>query len=139
MSTNAHSDTQPHGPSPHAAKIYLAVLLALLFLTLVTVGASYIDLGPANIVVAILIATTKASLVGLFFMHLIHDRPINAMVLVAGFMFLGLLLSFCMLDIDYRPHLAPTNHIYPKASGIMPPEPGKAGPVKTDATVPEHH
>jgi cytochrome c oxidase subunit 4 len=105
----------------------MAVLLALLFLTVVTVGASYVDLGPANIVVAILIATTKASLVGLFFMHLIHDRPINAMVLVSGFLFLGLLLSFCLLDIDYRPRVAPTNKAVPKASGIMPAEPAKPG------------
>jgi len=142
MSTNAHPETassHAHGPSPHAAKIYIAVLLALLFLTLVTVGASYVDLGPANIVVAILIATVKASLVGLFFMHLIHDRPINGMILITGFMFLGLLLSFCLLDIDYRPHLAPTNKVYPKASGVMPPEPGKAPAVKTDNTAPEHH
>src|SRR3954453_15355969 len=115
MSTHAHPDTpaaagsHAHGPSPHAAKIYMAVLLALLFLTVVTVGASYVDLGPANIVVALLIATVKASLVGLFFMHLLHDKPVNGMVLVAGFMFLGLLLSFCMLDIDNRYHIAPTN------------------------------
>ena len=102
------------------ALLYLAVLMALLFLTVVTVGASYIDLGPANIVVALLIATTKASLVGLFFMHLLHDRPINAMILVAGFMFLGLLLAFCLLDIDNRDHVAPTNKVVPKASGVMP-------------------
>jgi hypothetical protein len=47
-------------------------------------------------------------------------------VLVAGFMFLGLLLSFCLLDIDHRSRAAPTNKVYPKATGIMPPEPAKA-------------
>jgi caa(3)-type oxidase subunit IV len=117
----------------HHAKIYLAVLVMLLILTGITVGASYIDLGPLNIVVALLIATTKASLVGLFFMHLLYDRPINAMALVSGFMFLGLLLSFCLLDIDNRGHEAPTNKSVPKASGIMPPEPvvpGAAAPAE---------
>lgn len=131
MTPHAHTD-ETHEHNPHAAKIYLAVLVALLFLTLVTVGASYIDLGPANIVVALLIATTKASLVGLVFMHLMHDRPINGMILVAGFMFLGLLLSFCLLDIDNRYHIAPTNKNVPKASGIMPPPP----PATPGAAVP---
>ena len=126
MSTHAQTEHEEHFYDKHAAKIYLAVLLALLFLTIVTVGASYVDLGPANIVVALLIATTKASLVGLFFMHLLHDKPINGMVLVAGFMFLGLLLSFCLLDIDNRYHIAPTNKSVPKASGIMVPPLGAA-------------
>ena len=129
MSSHAHTEHEEHFLDKYAARIYLAVLLALLFLTVVTVGASYIDLGPANIVVALLIATTKACLVGLFFMHLLHDKPINGMVLVAGFMFLGLLLSFCLLDIDNRYHIAPTNKAVPKASGIMVPVPGE-GPAK---------
>ena len=142
MSQHAHANPEDHihDHNPHAAKIYLAVLAALLFLTIVTVGASYIDLGPANIVVALLIATTKASLVGLFFMHLLHDRPINAMILVAGFMFLGLLLSFCLLDIDNRFHIAPTNKSVPKASGIMPPAAGTPAPVaRPMGEAPEHH
>ena len=128
MSTHEHTGEE-HFHDKYAAQIYLAVLLALLFLTIVTVGASYVDLGPANIIVAILIATTKASLVGLFFMHLLHDKPVNGMVLVAGFMFLGLLLSFCLLDIDNRYRIAPTNKAVPKASGIMVPVPGE-GPAK---------
>ena len=103
MSTHAHTDTaaaesHAHGPSPHAAKLYMAVLLALLFLTVVTVGASYIDLGPANIVVAILIATTKASLVGLFFMHLIHSRPLTWLIMVVGILFLFAMISITLSD-----------------------------------------
>jgi len=130
MSTHAHSHPgEVHDHDRNAAKIYLGILMALLFLTLITVGASYIDLGPANIVVALFIATTKASLVGLFFMHLLHDRPINGMILVAGFMFLFLLLSFCLLDIDNRERIAPTNKIVPKASGIMPVPMATPGPA----------
>ena len=138
---HAHPEDHLHDHNPHAAKIYITVLLALLVLTLITVGASYIDLGPANIVVALLIATTKASLVGLFFMHLLHDRPINAMILVAGFMFLGLLLAFCLLDIDNRDHIAPTNRIAPKASGVMPPPAGTPAvpAAKPMGEAPEHH
>ena len=133
--SHAHPEHEEHFHDKHAAKIYLAVLLALLFLTIVTVLASYVDLGPANIVVALLIATTKASLVGLFFMHLLHDKPVNGMVLVAGFMFLGLLLSFCLLDIDNRDRIAPTNKVVPKATGIMVPIPGE-GPALPMGEVP---
>jgi cytochrome c oxidase subunit 4 len=124
--TSVHTESHDDHDAHHA-KIYLAVLVLLLMLTGITVGASYIDLGPLNIIVALLIATTKASLVGLFFMHLLYDKPINSMALVAGFMFLGLLLSFCLLDIDNRSHTAPTNKTVPKASGILPPEPAVPG------------
>jgi cytochrome c oxidase subunit 4 len=48
----------------------LAVFAALLLLTVVTVLVSYVDLGAGNVVVALLIASAKASLVALFFMHL---------------------------------------------------------------------
>lgn len=131
MTTPAHTETHDDHDAHHA-KVYLAILMALLFLTGVTVAASYVDLGPLNIVVALAIATLKASLVGLFFMHLLYDRPINGMILCAGFMFLGLLLSFCLLDVDNRQQVAPTNHVVPKASGILVPVPGE-----TPAAAPE--
>ena len=116
-------DTTAHAPG-HAEswKLYAAVLAALLFLTTVTVGAAYIDLGPANIVIALGIATVKAVLVALFFMHLLHDRPINAVIGVSGFLFLGLMLTFCLLDLDTREKPIPgTEKVAPKT---MVPAPG---------------
>ncbi len=53
----------------------IAVFVALLLLTVVTVLVSYVDLGLWNAVVALLIASVKASLVALFFMHLKGERP----------------------------------------------------------------
>ncbi|HEX9110492.1 MAG TPA: cytochrome C oxidase subunit IV family protein, partial [Terriglobales bacterium] len=47
----------------------LAIWLALLAGTTLTVAAAFIDLGPFNTVVALAIATTKATLVVLFYMH----------------------------------------------------------------------
>ena len=52
---------------------YLTIAASLLFLSGVTVWVSYVDLGPLNIVVAMLVATIKASLVAFFFMHLLWD------------------------------------------------------------------
>ena len=51
----------------------LKVLTALLALTAITVYASQIDMGALNIWVALLIASTKASLVLMFFMHLRYE------------------------------------------------------------------
>jgi cytochrome c oxidase subunit 4 len=88
---------------------YAATLITLLILTFITVGASYIDFGSGNIVIALVIATIKASLVGLIFMHLLHDKPIDGLILCAGFLLLSLFLGFCFIDFDSRGDLQPAN------------------------------
>jgi len=56
-------------------KIYIFVFLALAALTLVTVWASYLHVShPMHIVIALCIASLKAGLVALFFMHLISEK-----------------------------------------------------------------
>jgi cytochrome c oxidase subunit 4 len=108
MSAHAHSssaESHDHG----GFKLYLGVLIALLILTVITVGASYFDFGGANLVIAVFIASVKASLVALFFMHLKDDKPVNGLILVSCFMFLGLLVTFCLLDIDNRSLETPSN------------------------------
>jgi cytochrome c oxidase subunit 4 len=81
-----------------APTLLLVILTMLLFLTWITVAVSYIDLGGMNVVVAMGVATIKGSLVALYFMHLRWDRPYNAVILVASLFFLGLFLSFALLD-----------------------------------------
>jgi len=90
-------------------RAHVITLVTLLILTLITVGASYIDFGQGNIVIALAIATVKATIVALFFMHLLHDKPVNALVAIAGFLFLGIFLTFTLLDIDYRKDVNPQN------------------------------
>ena len=65
---------------------YILVFASLLFLTVITVIASWIDLGSMNIVIALLIALIKSSLVLLFFMHLYYDNKLNAAFLIGSFM-----------------------------------------------------
>jgi len=101
-----------HTQNPKAeAGVYLKTLIALLVLTAITVGASYIHFGSgaANVVVALTIATIKATLVALFFMHLLHDKPVNGLIAAAGFVFLGLFLMFTLLDFDTRENPTPRN------------------------------
>jgi len=93
-----------HSSSP---RIYLVILAVLLMLTVITVGAAYVNFGPFNLVIAVLIATTKATLVALFFMHLRHDPPINAIVFVSSLIFLGLFLLFPLIDIQSRDRVIP--------------------------------
>lgn len=71
-----HSDVSKH------IRGYLIVGGTLLLGTILTVLASYIDLGQHwNIILALVIATVKASLVVLFFMHLISERQMIYIVL----------------------------------------------------------
>ena len=89
-------------------KILAAVFAALLFLTFVTVAVTWVDLGPLNIIVALGIATLKAVLVALFFMHLKYDRPFNSVVLVGTIFFVILFISIALLDtLEYRDDLIP--------------------------------
>ena len=82
--------------------LYLAIFGALIFLTVVTVGASYVDFGQANTIIAVLIASTKAALVAIFFMHLRHDKPFHTLVLVSGLFFLSFLFLFTLQDEGSR-------------------------------------
>ena len=95
-------------PKVETAK-YLATLVVLLILTAITVGASYINFGSGNIVIALSIATVKAIIVALIFMHLLHDKPVNAVIAVAGFLFLGIFLMFDFIDVTTRTNPQPTN------------------------------
>jgi caa(3)-type oxidase subunit IV len=73
---------------------YLFVFYALLFGTLITVGASYIPFGnhAVNIGVALFIAIGKASLVACYFMHLISERKMIYFIMgFTAFFFAGLM------------------------------------------------
>lgn len=76
----------------------LAVLLALLVLTWMTIAAYWVDLGALNIWIAMGIATVKASLVVLYFMHLRYDRPFNAIVFVGTLAFVALFIVLTLAD-----------------------------------------
>ena len=83
----------------HSRAFAVALGIGLLVLTAVTVKAAFIDLGPWNPVVALVIATIKATLVVLYFMHVKGaSEKLTAAVVVSGFFFLGILLALSMAD-----------------------------------------
>ncbi len=91
--------------SEHIAskKLYISVWATLIALTIATAGASYIELGPFNMVLALGIATTKMLLVALIFMGLkyVSDRMMLVLV-VAGVFWLMILLVLGMTDYISR-------------------------------------
>jgi cytochrome c oxidase subunit 4 len=82
---------------------YFAVFLALLAGTGLTVFAAKLDLGPFNGPVALTIATIKATLVALFFMHVWHaSERLIKLVIIGALFFLLLLLGLTMSDYATR-------------------------------------
>jgi cytochrome c oxidase subunit 4 len=89
----------PKGHSPNV-KAYLAVFAALMALTVVTVGVSYLHLPKtAGILVGLLIATFKAALVAAFFMHLKGERQIIYGLLGLTLFFMAVLFILPIADI----------------------------------------
>jgi cytochrome c oxidase subunit 4 len=107
----AHHADHAHGHEPHPevghvvpVRYLYAAGLALLVLTIVTVAVRYVDLGEANMPVALGIALVKATIVALIFMHLRWDRPFNLLVLVGSILFVLLLIAFASMDVhQYEP------------------------------------
>jgi len=84
-------------------KLYIGIWLALLAGTLLTVIVARVDLGPFNPVVALTIATIKATLVVLFFMHVkyAHEK-LTKVVIISALFWLAILLALSMADYTSR-------------------------------------
>ena len=99
---------------------YLAIILTLLALTGITVFAAFVDLGRFNIVVALLIATVKATLVVLIFMHAKYAPERTKLVIIAGVFWLALLLFMTLSDyasrVDYRGVRYPMTQVISQAT-----------------------
>lgn len=78
--------------------VLFGVFFALVFLTILTVYQASFDLGSIDIAVVMGIATIKAILVGLFFMHLIADKPFNIIVFLSSFVFVALFVIMTLSD-----------------------------------------
>jgi cytochrome c oxidase subunit 4 len=94
-------DTKPHvHVSPMS--MYLAVFAALMVLTALTAWVSFQDLGRWNDVVALSIATTKMTLVIVFFMHVKYSTRLTKLVVLSGFLWLLILLGLTFADYVTR-------------------------------------
>ncbi|HEX2734670.1 MAG TPA: cytochrome C oxidase subunit IV family protein [Polyangiaceae bacterium] len=104
-SKNAGHD-HDHDAIGHVTPPGLLLLVGgtLLFLTAVTVWVTMADLGrTGNLIVAMVIATIKATMVCTYFMHLKWDKPFNAVVFASSILFVSLFITIALLDkSDYE-------------------------------------
>jgi cytochrome c oxidase subunit 4 len=96
------SESVQHAQHIVGPKVYVTILFALLLGTALTVWASYIDLGFWNPIIALAIATTKATLVVLFFMHVKYSSKLTKLTVFAGVFTFLILISMTLADYISR-------------------------------------
>lgn len=79
-------------------KMYVAIFLALMIGTIITVAAAYVDMGFLNTAVALGIAVAKATLVVLFFMHVRWASRLTWVVIISSLFWLMLMFAIGMTD-----------------------------------------
>ncbi len=117
MAGSNHSD---HPPFNHPAPLPLlvGVFLALVFLTILTLVTSNIELAQFAFGIAMLIATAKAALVCAFFMHMFWDKGFNILFFLSSLLFVSLFIGVTLLDTGaYKDSI----DVFPRG-----PEPAKA-------------
>jgi cytochrome c oxidase subunit 4 len=93
-----HSEHGAHTEHIVPVSTYLLVFLALMIGTAVTTWVAYIDLGKWNTVVALVIAFCKMILVVLFFMHVKYATGLTRVIIIAGFFWLGIMITLSCSD-----------------------------------------
>lgn len=96
-----------HGKGGHAHhllsnRLAYGIWIALLVLTVITVGVARIDLGKLNFLVAMFVATIKASLVALFFMGLKYETKENPIIFVTSILFVFIFFTLTAFDVFFR-------------------------------------
>ncbi len=93
------SEDKPH-ISSYASSIW--ILLALLLLTIATVSVTSVNLGPLSVSVAMFIASMKATLVLLYFMHLKFDHKIYRLMMTIVLLLFFAIIILTFLDYSFR-------------------------------------
>lgn len=82
---------------------YLATFAALVLLAVLSLALSFADLEAWAMPVAITIATIKALLVALVFMHLVEQPSANSFVVLSAVALVVLLVGLVVADVETRP------------------------------------
>ncbi|WP_263355767.1 cytochrome C oxidase subunit IV family protein [Acidicapsa ligni] len=96
---SGHTENEQHIVGPLT---YFTIFCCLLLGTALTIGASYLELGPWNPVLAILIAVIKATLVILFFMHIKYSSKLMKLTVGAGIFTFLILVGMSLSDYISR-------------------------------------
>lgn len=122
---HATHDDHSHDHVIVSPRVYAMALVALLVLTVVTVGVAQINFGPFNLVIALLVAIAKASVVMLVFMGLWWDEGFNRFAFLSSLLFLFLFFLFTFADVWFRGYRSPLEtELLPIKSPVRPYEAG---------------
>lgn len=101
--TKLEKNTNFHHIVP--VSVYVTIFLVLMVLTVITVIVAYINLGIWSVPVALAIATLKASLVVLYFMHVKYSGHLVQVVIIAGMAWFILLIFGTLQDYGTRDNI----------------------------------
>jgi len=99
--STSYSGSSHHVPIPNVRTL-VAVFLTLILLTFITTLISYIDLGEFNVIVALLIALCKASIVAWIFMGVRYTTSLTKLFVIAGLVWLSILILLTYSDYTSR-------------------------------------
>lgn len=111
-----HDHGFAHPASPRLLLGTFFVLIGLTVLTVLTAGNP--NLVPFGVWIAMGIATVKAALVALFFMHMFWEKPLNVVAFLSSFLFVTLFIGFTLMDTgEYQNSIDK----YPRAPRVVTP------------------
>ena len=121
----SHDENYPAFNHPAPVPLLIGVFLALVFLTILTLMTSKVELAQFAFGIAMVIATAKAFLVCAFFMHMYWDKGFNILLFLSSVLFVSLFISMTLLDSgQYQDSI----DIFPRAA-----EQSAAAPADADA------
>jgi len=104
--SDGHANTAGHEEEHEhhivSPMVYFIIFITLLVGTALTIGASYVDLGPWNPVLAIAIACAKATIVVLYFMHIKYSSKLMKLTVGAGVFTFLILVGMSLSDYISR-------------------------------------
>ena len=87
-------------------RVYFVIFASLMAGTAITVWAAFQNFGPFNIVIALAIASLKATLVVLYFMHARYSPKRTHLVIICAVFWLAIMLALTLADYQSRPILS---------------------------------
>jgi cytochrome c oxidase subunit IV len=100
--------------------VYVKVIIVLLILTIATVAVAYFDASKywslANLAIALGLATIKATIVALWFMHVKYSGKLIQIVIITSLMFFMLMLFGTLMDVWTRINVTPADYGSPEPS-----------------------
>jgi len=94
----SHNSDHPKFNHPAPLALLIGVFLSLVFLTILTLVTSNIELAQFAFAIAMIIATAKAFLVCAFFMHMWWDKSFNILFFLSSVLFVSLFIGVTLLD-----------------------------------------